>query len=149
MSGSSVACSCRAFGDVPLDKLGNSHLLGMLAALDADNARIEAARASEDPQVRRTVAGLRTASPPSKRRYLAVLASALAEAMAPPHPLITSNVAAAIKIGKWGRVRAKLWTAERERAWRDQYKASWQRSTSRPARPLSRCGATPLRGQAR
>jgi hypothetical protein len=72
-----------AYGDVPLDKLRASHVLAMLAWIDAANDRIEAARASDDADVRKSVAGLRTAGPSSKRRYLAVLASALTEAMAP------------------------------------------------------------------
>lgn len=118
-----------AFGDVPLDKLRTSHVLGMLAAIDAENERILAAKASPDPEVRKSVAGVRPAGLSTKRRHLAVLRSALAEAMSPESRLITSNVAA-IRIGKGagkkGRQsgkKAKLWTAERERVWREGYAA--------------------------
>ena len=118
-----------AFGDVPLDKLRTSHVLAMLAAVDAENERILAAKASPDPAVRATVAGVRPASLSTKRRHLAVLRSALADAMSPESRLITTNPAA-IRIGKGsgkkGRQsakKAKLWTAERERMWREDYAA--------------------------
>ena len=117
-----------AFGKVPLDKLQSRHVLAMLAGIDAEADRIRAARISDDPAVRATVAGRRPPGLASKRRYLAVLRSALADAMAPPHRLITFNPAD-IKLGKGGkkqkqsRTRAKLWTAERVRRWREVYDA--------------------------
>jgi hypothetical protein len=61
----------------------------LLAAIDAENERTVAARASDDPAIRKTVAGRRTAGTSSKRRYLAALSSALGEAAAPPNKLIT------------------------------------------------------------
>jgi integrase len=107
------------FGDVPLSKLQSRHVFAMLAAIDAENERIVAARASGDPAVRKTVAGVRTVGQSSKKRYLAILHAALEEAMSPPHRLIGTNPAHGIRLGKGGRkgarVRAKLWTAERER----------------------------------
>lgn len=118
-----------AFGDVPLDKLRTSHVLGMLAGIDAENERILAAKASPDPAVRKTVAGVRPCSLATKQRHLAVLRSALADAMSPEHRLITTNPAA-IRIGKsTGKKarrsarKAKLWSAERERVWREGYGA--------------------------
>lgn len=117
-----------SFGEVPLDRLRSAHVAAMLTGVDAENERILAARASEDPDVRASVAGRRPASLATKKRHLAVLRSALNDAIAAR--LIVGRNAAEMRIGKAGkgkkkgtRTRAKLWTAERERAWREDYAA--------------------------
>lgn len=134
-----------AFGEIPLDRLRRSHVLAVLDSLDAEAERIRAAKASQDPQVRRSVAGLRPPGAATKRRYLAVLRSALADAQ--KEGLVTLNVAANVSVGT-DRGRARLWTPERERAWRELYDAEveargemtraqrfaiWHRLSSRPA----------------
>lgn len=122
------------FGRVPLDKLRSRHILAMLASIDEENERIRAAKASPDPAVRAAVAGRRPVGPASKRRYVAVIRSALADAMDPSRKLITANPAAGIKVGKGGRkaiVKARLWTPAREQAWREQYEAMLDASGSR------------------
>lgn len=117
-----------AFGGVPLDKLSSGHILRMLARVDAEAERIRDAQASQDPEVRKSVAGLRPPGPSTKARHLAVIRSALGEAASVTnggHRLLTVNVAAGIKLGRAGkgraqppkRARAVLWTAERERKW--------------------------------
>jgi integrase len=116
-----------AFGDVPLDKLRSKHILDMLGAVDAESERITAARTSEDPEVRASVAGRRPTSQATKRRFLAVIRSALNEAKGDSERLVTANVAEGIKLGKakkgYQGPKAKLWTAGRESAWREGYEA--------------------------
>ena len=118
-----------SLGKVPLDRLQAKHILAMFAAVDTESERITAARTSQDEAVRASVAGRRPTSQSTKKRILAVLRSALAEASSAEYRLITSNPAAAIKFGRSGRkkgsasARAKLWTAERERVWREGYAA--------------------------
>ena len=77
------------------------------------------------PEGRAAVAGRRPTSRATKRRFLAVIRSALNEAKAERR--VTANVADGIKFGKAKRgyqgPKAKLWTAERERVWREGYAA--------------------------
>src|ERR1700677_2531406 len=143
------------FGKVPLEKLTADHILKALATLDTEAARIIAARASEDPAARKSVAGLRPPGLATKKRYLAVIRSALAEASADVQGkkrLLSLNVAAGIKFrrpggkgrSKTGRIRPLLWNAERERRWRADYEQraegltksqrfqAWRNTAARP-----------------
>lgn len=145
-----------AFGEVPLDKLAARHILDVLAGVDAEADRIRAARESQDPEIRRSVAGLRPPGEATKRRHLAVIRSALGEAAsvgAHGQRVLTANVAAGIKLGrssgkgvrKSRRSKALLWTAERERKWRQGFQAraegldragrflAWQNTAARPS----------------
>lgn len=146
-----------AFGDVLLDKLGARHILDVLAAVDAEADRIRTARASDDPEVRKSVAGLRPPGAETKKRHLAVIRSALGEAASVGphgHRMLTANVAEGIKLGRASggksarrsrRAKALLWTAERERRWRQDFEAraegltrpgrflAWQNTAARPS----------------
>jgi integrase len=141
-----------AFGTVPLGKLSAKHILDMFEEIDRANARLLAAKASDDPDVRRTVAGQRPTGPATKRRILAVLNSALGEAAtaAPGRPQVISvNPGAGIRLNArrkkaTPRIRPKLWTAERERVWREEFAVrirgmsrldQFQAWRSTPARP--------------
>jgi integrase len=77
-----------AFGEVPLAKLWASNVSEAFTAIDARYAEILAARASDDPEVRASVRGERTASAATKQRIRATLRSALSDAAAGDHPLI-------------------------------------------------------------
>lgn len=142
------------FGDVALDKLTARHLWDMMDAIDAESARITGARTSDDPGVRKSVAGRRPTSVATKRRILAVIKSALAEASASGkdrRQLVTVNVAADMSVGRGdGRRRgrsskAALWTAEREAKWRRGFTAraeglpanqqfmAWRSTPARPS----------------
>ena len=117
-----------SFGTEPLDRLRTSHVLRMVAAIDTESDRIRAARVSDDPAVRKSVAGKRPTGLATKRRILAILRSALNYAIT-EKKLITSNPVPT-RIGgkgagknKQSRTRAKLWTAERETMWRENYEA--------------------------
>lgn len=117
-------------GEVPLEKLSARHIWDMFEAVDEESARITAAKESEDPEALKWAAGRRPTGIATKRRNLAVLRSALAEASssAPGRPrLLSVNVAAGIKFGRHGgkqktaRSKARLWTEGRETAWRKRY----------------------------
>ncbi len=146
-----------AFGDVPLDKLSAKHVLDVLAAVDDEADRIRAARESPDPEIRKSVAGLRPPGPATKQRHLAVIRSALGEAASVGlhgQRVLTVNVAAGIRLGRSGggkaarrsrRSKALLWTAERERKWRAGFERradgltrpgrflAWQNTAARPS----------------
>jgi integrase len=145
-----------AFGNVPLEKLTADHILKALAPLDREAERIRAARASADPVIRKSAAGLRPPGLATKKRYLAVIRSALGEAAAIEEGrprLLAVNVAAGIRFrksgggkgrAKSGRIRPLLWTAERERKWRADFEvradgltrprrfAAWRNTAARP-----------------
>lgn len=139
-----------AFGTVPLDRLATRHITGMFEEVDRESARITAARLSPDPAVRKSVAGKRPAGQATKRRILAVISSALGDATTPEKRLLTVNVAAGISFGRSqkgrasSRVQPRLWTAEREAAWRDDFERragglrprgrfeEWRRATGKP-----------------
>lgn len=119
-------------GEIPLEKLTAADILKVFAAVDAESARITAARTSADPRARKSVAGRRPAGQATKQRLLAVLRSALGEACdtdGAQAPLLMVNVAAGIRFGRQrkgqkratSRTKPRLWTAERERAWREDY----------------------------
>ena len=141
-----------SFGEVPLGKLAAKHILEMFRDIDAASARLLAARASDDPEVRRTVAGQRPTGPATKNRILAVLNSALGEAAvsAPGRAqLIPVNPGARLRLSTSRRkagvkIKPRLWTAERERVWREEFGRrsegmsrleAFQAWRSTPARP--------------
>ncbi len=112
-----------AFGDIPLDKLRVSHVAAAFAAIDQENARIEAARASSDPAVRKSVAGKRVTGPATKQRIRATLRSALSDAAGADHALITSNPAKLLRLESGKRPKARVWTPGRVDVWQAGYEA--------------------------
>lgn len=110
-----------AFGDVPLDKLRLQHVARAFDAIDAENARIVAARASEDPAVRRSVAGMRPTGAATKQRIRATLRSALSDAAAQDRGLVAVNVAKLLRLEPGTRPKARLWTGARVKAWETAY----------------------------
>lgn len=141
-------------GKTKLDELTADGILDMFDKIEERNQAILDARESEDPAVRKTVAGKQTAGLSTKRRYLAVIRSALAEASSsqPGRPrLLSVNVAAGIGFGrdrgaqKGARAKARLWTAEREKKWRRELEIradgmnrpsrfiEWKRTSARPS----------------
>jgi hypothetical protein len=70
-----------AFGEVPLDRLRVSNVAEAFTAIDQGNDRIEAARASKDPAVRKSVAGKRPTGTATKQRIRATFRSALSDAV--------------------------------------------------------------------
>jgi integrase len=112
-----------AFGHVPLDKLrGPAHINTMFDGV-AENARIRAAKASDDPAVQKTVAGKRETGPATMQRIRATLRSALSDAANDEHPLIAANPARAkaVRLKAAPRPLARVWTDERVTAFWTRY----------------------------
>lgn len=112
-----------ALGPVQLDRLRVRHIDAMYAGIDAENARIVAARASDDPSVRASVAGKRTVGPVTKERIRGTLRAALAAAMKGESPMLTLNVARLASLEPGTAAKARVWTRAREAAWRAAYDA--------------------------
>lgn len=110
-----------AFGDVPLGRLRQSHIVQAFAGIDARNAEIVAARASSDPAVRASVAGVRVTGPATKQRIRATLRSALSDAAAGEHPLTEGNPARYVRLAPGKRPKARVWTAARVQDWQAGY----------------------------
>ena len=142
-----------ALGRIMLAKMTADDIWRMFEDIDKENARVLLAQKSDDPEARRSVAR-RVTSISTKRRILATLRSALADAAssAPGGPrLLSVNVAEGIKFGrdrgtrKTARAKALLWTAAREGRWQRGYLGradglnrprmflEWKRTSERPS----------------
>lgn len=106
-------------GHIDLDRLRVDHVSAMFRAIEEDNARIEAARASDDPAVRASVRGRRVTGPVTQQRIRATLRSCLADAVR--QQLVDVNVGALVELKPARRARALVWTRERVEAWRAEY----------------------------
>jgi integrase len=133
-----------AFGDVPLDKLRLAHVEKAFALIDAENDRIAAAQASDDPAVRASVRGQRLVGPATKQRIKATLRSALG--VAEDQKLITTNVAKSLRLASGKAPKARVWTAARLAAWESGYQDRLAEVDARlrrgPGRPSSRGNAS-------
>jgi integrase len=101
-------------GDIPLDQLRPRHVRAMLAAITHRNQQLEAARTSNDPQIRAQVRGVRPTGPASRQRIRATLRNALNHAVA--DELVTINAAAHVKTPA-PRALPIVWTDERVTRW--------------------------------
>lgn len=110
-----------AFGHVPLDRLRPSHIAAMFDGIAVENARIGAAHSSDDPAVRKSVAGKRETGPATMQRIRATLRSALGEASTSDQPLIAVNPAKAVRLKAPPRPTPRVWTPERVAAFWAMY----------------------------
>ncbi|MEV5721333.1 hypothetical protein AB0L41_46375 [Amycolatopsis mediterranei] len=78
-------------GHYRLDALTVEHVAGMFDSMGERNDAIIAARPSDDPEIRKSVRGVRTMGPAPMRRYRATLRAALNAASRDPKINITSN----------------------------------------------------------
>jgi integrase len=85
-------------------------------AIAEHNDEIETARASDDPQTRASVTGMRITGPATMQRYRATLRAALNAAIRAKK--ITFNPASYVELPSGKRPKALLWTDERIRRWR-------------------------------
>lgn len=101
-----------------LDELTVEHVAHMFDAMEERNEVIRAARASDDPDVRKSVRGVRTMSGATMHRYRATLRSALNAAIKHPKIKLTFNPAAYVELPSGKRPKALLWTPARVERWK-------------------------------
>lgn len=116
-------------GHIELDRLRVDHVSVMFRAIEEDNARIEAARASDDPAVRASVKGQRVTGPVTQQRIRATLRSCLADAVR--QQLIDVNVAQLVDLKPGRKAKALVWTRERVEAWRAEYELALAQAEAR------------------
>lgn len=104
-------------GHIPLNKLTVDHVADLFDTIAERNDDIEAARASDDPQIRASVRGIRTTGPATMHRYRATLRAALNAAIRAKK--ISFNPASYVELPSGKRPKALLWTDERIQRWRD------------------------------
>jgi len=104
------------------DKLRLQHVARAFDAIDQANNSLLAAKASEDPAVRATVAGRRPTGPATKQRIRATLRSALSDAAAQNRGLVAVNVAKLMRLEAGTRPKPRLWTSARVKAWETAYR---------------------------
>jgi integrase len=101
----------------------------MYLAIDAENARMAADRASSDPERSKKWKGRRPVGAASKHRINSVLSAAIEDART--EQLCELNVARLVKLPKARRPKAVIWTAERTQAfWADYQRRITQAKTS-------------------
>lgn len=115
-------------GHYRLDALNIEHVASMFDAMAERNDAILAARASDDPQIRKSVRGVRTMGPATMQRYRATLRAALNAAIRDPKIDITFNPASHVELDSGKRPKALLWTPERVER--------WQRTGEKPSRVM-------------
>ncbi|VVJ22673.1 Integrase [Amycolatopsis camponoti] len=115
-------------GHYRLDALTVEHIASMFDAMTERNEAIIAAKASDDPEIRKSVRGVRVMGPATMQRYRATLRTALNAAIRDPNINITFNPAAYVELDSGKRPKALLWTPSRVER--------WQRTGQKPSRVM-------------
>jgi hypothetical protein len=97
-----------------LTKLRARHIAAMFDAIEARNEQIRAAKTSDVPTVRKTVAGVRPTGPVTCQRIRDTLRNALNDAVP---TLIPTNPAVEVELAQARPAKARPWTAERIARW--------------------------------
>ncbi|MEV8609497.1 site-specific integrase [Amycolatopsis sp. NPDC051373] len=113
-------------GHYRLDALTVDHIAGMFDAMAERNDTITAAKESDDPDVRKSVHGLRVINAATMQRYRATLRAALKAAIRAQK--ITYNPASYVELPSGRRPKALLWTPGRAER--------WQRTGEKPSRVM-------------
>ncbi|OLZ59501.1 tyrosine-type recombinase/integrase [Amycolatopsis keratiniphila] len=115
-------------GHYRIDALTVEHVAAMFDAMAERNDVITAAKASDDPDIRASVHGLRIIGAATMQRYRATLRAALNAAIRDPRIPLQFNPASHIELPSGRRPKALLWTPERVER--------WQRTGERPSRVM-------------
>jgi integrase len=102
-------------GHLRLDKLKPRHVKAMFAKIEERNATIRQARASDDPEVRASVRGMRPTGPATCQRIRATLRKAINDALA-EELMVGANPAALVKT-PGDRAKPIVWEPERVARW--------------------------------
>ncbi|WP_020663078.1 tyrosine-type recombinase/integrase [Amycolatopsis benzoatilytica] len=113
-------------GHYRLDILTVDHISRMFDAMAERNDMITAANNSDDPEVRKTVDGLRVMGAATMQRYRGTLRAALNAAIRAQK--ITFNPASYVELPSGRRPKALLWTPDRVER--------WQRTGQKPSRVM-------------
>jgi integrase len=103
-------------GHLELARLTGAHIEAMFTAIDARNADIVQARASDDPRVRASVRGKRTVGAATKHRIKATLRKALNDAIRKDR-LLEFNAATHVELPSGTRPKARVWTDGAVKTW--------------------------------
>jgi integrase len=103
-------------GKLRLDRIRPRHIRAMFTAIEARNAEIIAAKNSPDPDVRKTVRGIRPTGPNTRQRIRATLRKALNDALA-EEIIFGTNPATLVKT-PGDRALPVLWEEERVQRWK-------------------------------
>jgi integrase len=118
----SYACHVRLhlipyLGDVVLDQLRPHHVQALLRRIKERNDEILEARSSNDPDVRRSMAGVRTTGEATRHRIRATLRKAFNDALRLEIVVGVANPAALVKTPN-PRPKPIVWEPERVERWR-------------------------------
>ena len=113
-------------GHYRLDALTVDHISRMFDAMDERNEAIATAKESPDPDVRKSVHGMRIMGAATMQRYRATLRAALNAAIRAEK--ITFNPAKHVELPSGRRPKALLWTPDRVER--------WQRTGQKPSRVM-------------
>ncbi|EHR53572.1 site-specific recombinase XerD [Saccharomonospora marina XMU15] len=103
-------------GHYRLDVLTVEHISRMFDAMAERNDTISAAKESDDPEIRKSVHGMRITGAATMQRYRATLRAALNAAIRAQK--ITFNPASYVELPSGRRPKALLWTPDRVERWR-------------------------------
>jgi hypothetical protein len=110
-------------GRIRIDRLRVADVASVFDAIGEHNDAITEARASGDPKRRALAKGRRVVGPATKQRIRATLRSAISTYMKQHPGMLDINPAALVDLPPGRRPRPLVWTAERTRAWREDFAA--------------------------
>ncbi|MEU6781439.1 site-specific integrase [Nonomuraea angiospora] len=105
--------------DVRMDRVFAPTVERVFSRIDEKNADLLAARASDDPEVRRSVRGKRPTGAVSKQRILATIRTVLSAAQR--EHLVSINAAKLVKLDTGKKTRGVVWTKPRVEAFSAAY----------------------------
>ncbi len=105
--------------DVRMDRMFAPTVERVFSRIDEKNAALLAARASDDPEVRRSVRGQRPTGQVSKQRVLATIRTVLSAAER--EHLVAFNAAKLVKLDSGKKTRGVVWTKPRVEAFSTAY----------------------------
>jgi len=110
-------------GHIRIDRLRVADVASVFDAIDEHNDTVTDVRASDEPRPRAAAKGRRVVGPATKQRIRATLRSAISTYMKQHPGMLDINPAALVDLPPGRRPRPLVWTAERTRAWQEDFAA--------------------------